>query len=221
MHVIGYYRHDGNILTVADLRRDEEAHLSYAHERVNATFLAPQYVNRFAAPPEFNVETEAGQLFFRENFNDQHVLSNTELIVIPVMLVHHFAMAIWNGGSEILYFDSLGWALLDGTRNGRPVPNTPNISRDLIHAVKSILGDEAPDELTVRVFRLEEGEHNPQNDLLLGSHCQYNCGLYALLTLEAFLFQYRDCFIQGLDIIRERERVTQMLRALSQRRHFT
>jgi len=92
MHVIGYYRHDGNILTVADLRRDEEAHQAYAQERVNAAHPAPQYVNRFDAPPEFTVEAEAGQMFFRENFNDQHILSNTDkgpsrtvAIIIPLM----------------------------------------------------------------------------------------------------------------------------------------
>jgi len=139
------------------------------------------------------------------------------------MLMHHFAMGIYDGGNEILYFDSLGWPLSDGTVNGTPTPATPNIRRDLIHAVRGILGDEAPEELTVREHRLDEGEHNPQDDLHFPCFAdrQHKCGLHALLILEAYLFQSHDCFIQHLHIINERDRVIKMLRDLGQRRHFT
>jgi hypothetical protein len=208
----GYYNYWGNPRTELDMAQDQQAVLA-APAAANAVFF-----NRFTQWPELSDIADGAQMLFRENFAPHQPLEDAELIIFPVMLHHHFAMAIWDrfGDVAIHYYDSLGWGLQDGTRvqNGirQPHPLVPNIEQDLLHIVSTIMGDRTPVNLRVHEHKLRAKEHNQQDD----GDQQFNCGLYGLLNLEAYIFQGGNCYIQDLDIGRERRRILQMLKDLLQ-----
>jgi len=215
----GYYNADGNTLTAEDLTRLQQEELADQSTVENRSLAAQRrFVNRFAHMPDLLSQApDAMPLLFRENFGPIQTLADTELIVVPVMLNHHYAMAVWDryGDTAIQYYDSLGWPLQNGTIDGRRSPTTPNIRRDLMYIVRTIMDDATPIRLNVREHRLEEFHHNRQADLVFSDR-QHNCGLHALLNLEAYLFNNGNCFIPGLNIREECKRVTRMLRALRQ-----
>jgi hypothetical protein len=204
----GYYNYMGDPRTEEDMARDLQSVLD-APAVANAEFF-----NRFTQMPELIDTADGVLMIFRENFAPDQPLEDAELIVIPVMLHRHFAMAIWDrfGDVAIHYYDSLGWRLQNGTRDKQPHPLAPNIEQDLLHIVRTIMGDRAPIRLEVREHHLEHREHNQQNDV----GRMFNCGLYALLNVEAYLFQGGNCYIEGLNIDRERSRFLQMLKDLLQ-----